>query len=120
MKKYTRIAQIRNEKGLSQERTAKMIDTSLTQYQRYENSNGNSFFEAMIKIASLYNVSLDYIAGLTDDRGGLHPNSEDEHNIMNGYTKLSERNKGKVEQLIADLLESQNKGEVCHSDTLEK
>lgn len=30
MKKYTRIAQIRNEKGLSQERAAKMIDTSLT------------------------------------------------------------------------------------------
>ncbi len=120
MKKYTRIAQIRNEKGLSQERAAKMIDTSLTQYQRYENSNGNSFFEAMIKIASLYNVSLDYIAGLTDDRGGLHPSSEDEQNIMNEYAKLSERNKGKVEQLIADLLESQNKGKVCHSDTLEK
>ena len=53
-------------------------------------------------------ISLDYIAGLTDDRGGLHPNSDDEHNIMNEYTKLSERNKGKVEQLIADLLESQN------------
>lgn len=29
-----------------------------------------------------------------------------------------ERNKGKVEQLIADLLESQNKGKVCHDDVL--
>ena len=61
---------------------------------------------AMTKIASLFGVSLDYIAGITDDRGGLHMNNSDQKTVMQ-YMKLSERSKGRVEQLITELIEEQ-------------
>ena len=107
MKRYQRIEDLRIDKDLSQEKMAKMMKTSKTQYQRFENSNGNNFFEAMITLAKIHDVSLDYIAGLTNDKGGLHKNSPEETELLSKYKALSDKNKGRVLQLLDDLTEEE-------------
>lgn len=107
MKRYQRIEDLRSDKDWTQEEMAKRMNTSKTQYQRYENSDGNNFFEAMILIAKIHNVSLDYIAGLTNSKGGLHNNSEEEKGILSLYNSLSDKRKGRVEQLLIMLNEEQ-------------
>ncbi len=107
MKKYQRIEDLRIDLDLTQEQMAKNLNTAKTQYQRYENSEGNSFFEAMIKIAKFHNISLDYIAGLTNDKGGLHKNNTEESKILSMFNSLSERRKGRVEQLLLMLYQEQ-------------
>ena len=108
MKKYQRIEDLRIDSDMTQDQIAKLLNTSKTQYQRYENSLGNNFFEAMIAIAKLHKVSLDYIAGLTNDKGGLHNVSKQEENLLYKYNKLSDIDKGRVLQLI-DMLYEKNK-----------
>lgn len=111
MKKWQRIEDLRRDLDLTQEQMAKNLYTSETQYRRYENAKGNNFFEAMIQIAQFHKVSLDYIAGLTNDKGGLHQNSEEEQNILEMYNRLTEKNKGKAELLLTQLLKKQKNNE---------
>lgn len=111
MKTYQRIEDLRVDADLSQEKMAKKMGTSKTQYQRYESSQGNNFFEAMITIAQIHGVSLDYIAGLTNDKGGLHKNSKEESYILSLYNRLSEKRKGKAELLLEQLVRQQRKEE---------
>ena len=94
---------------MTQEEVAEKLGVYKTQYCRYENSKGNKFFEAMIAIAQMYGVSLDYIAGITNDKGGLHKNNKEEIYLLSLYNSLSEKRKGKAECLLEQLVRQQNK-----------
>lgn len=59
--------QLRKKTGKTQIITAELMGEHKTQYQRWENEEANPSWEKAIKIAKYYGVSLDYLAGLTDD-----------------------------------------------------
>ena len=64
---YHRIRELREDRDLTQAYLAKILYMHTTQYQRYERGESETPLEVAIKIAQFYNVSLDYIAGLTDN-----------------------------------------------------
>ena len=67
MKKYqNRLRDLRQDKDLTQEEIAKVFFLQTTQYRRYENGETDLPLEWAKKFAVYYNVSIDYIAGLTD------------------------------------------------------
>lgn len=59
-----KIRYLRERKGLKQEDVAKLLDTTQQQYSRYENGTEMPY-SLLIKLALFYNVSTDYILGLT-------------------------------------------------------
>ena len=61
---------MREDKDLNQADVAKIIGTTQQYYGQYEAG------KRPIPLAKYYNVSIDYIAGLTNDKGGLHNNSK--------------------------------------------
>ena len=63
---YQRLKDLREDADKSQEEIAKIIGTSQSYYAQYENGKRAIPFERMIVLAQFYNVSLDYLAGLTD------------------------------------------------------
>lgn len=70
--KYQRITDLREDADLKQNTVAKLLGTSQTQYSRWERGEREIPFHHVITLALYYNVSIDYIAGLTNDkRGGL-------------------------------------------------
>ncbi len=67
MKKYqNRLRDLREDKDLTQAEIAKVFSLQTTQYRRYENGETDLPLEWAKKFAVYYNVSIDYIAGLTD------------------------------------------------------
>ena len=69
MNKYkNRLRDLRQDKDLTQADVAKIFFLQLTQYRRYENGESDLPLEWAKKFALFYNVSIDYIAGLTDAR----------------------------------------------------
>lgn len=66
MSVYQRLRDLREDADKSQEEIAKLIGTSQSYYAQYENGKRAIPFERVIVLAKYYNVSLDYIAGLTD------------------------------------------------------
>lgn len=66
MKYYQRLKDLREDNELKQEELAKMLCTSRPQYTRYETGVQELPMHHFITLARYYNVSLDYLAGLTD------------------------------------------------------
>ena len=63
---YDRIRDLREDKDLNQSQVAKILNISQSTYSRYENGNLDVPTEVLIALSKLYNVSVDYILGLTD------------------------------------------------------
>lgn len=65
---YQKIKELREQHCLSQRKIAELLEMHVTQYQRYETGERPVPFDFVVKLADFYNVSLDYIAGRTDDQ----------------------------------------------------
>ena len=64
---YPRLRDLREDKDLTQAQLVKILKMHKTTYTNYEQGKREPPFELIIKLAKLYNVSIDYIAGLTDN-----------------------------------------------------
>jgi len=62
------LKEVRMQKGLSQKQMAELLGVSYRTYQNYELMTREPKLEILIRIADLYNVSLDYLVGRTDKK----------------------------------------------------
>ena len=62
----TRMRALRKTAGLSQADAAKKLDIALPTYCRYEYGQREPSPTTLVKMAKLYQVSTDYLLGLTD------------------------------------------------------
>ncbi len=63
-----RIRNLREDKDLSQNEIAKILNCSQTTYSRYETGDLNIPVDSLIKLAIYFNTSIDYLTGLTDEK----------------------------------------------------
>ena len=63
---YERIRDLREDSDKTQAEVAADLGLYTTTYQRYERGEREIPLSLAVSIAKYYNVSLDYIAGLTD------------------------------------------------------
>ena len=63
-----RLKQCRKEQGLSQREVAIFCDITEKAYQNYELMTREPKLDILIRIAEIYNVSLDYLVGRTDEK----------------------------------------------------
>ncbi|MBP3379197.1 MAG: helix-turn-helix transcriptional regulator [Clostridia bacterium] len=66
MNYYQRIKDLREDKDITQDHLADLLDTTQQQISKWENGTQKMGIDKYIKLAIYYNVSLDYLAGLTD------------------------------------------------------
>lgn len=66
MQYYPRLRDLREDNDLTQEQLVKILKMHKTTYTNYEQGKREPPFELIIKLAKFYNVSIDYIAGLTN------------------------------------------------------
>ena len=59
---------LRKELNLTQEAVSKELGISLMSYRRYETNEREPTAPILVRMAQFYNVSLDYLAGLKDER----------------------------------------------------
>lgn len=63
-----RLQSLRQEAGFTQREAALKADLPYRTYQNYEMGIRSPVLTNLIALAKLYSVSLDYLAGLTDER----------------------------------------------------
>lgn len=64
---YPRLRDLREDMDLTQTQLVEILHMHKTTYTNYEQGKREPPFELIIRLATLYNVSIDYIAGLTDN-----------------------------------------------------
>ncbi len=62
-----RLKQLRSEKGIKQIDMAKLLDVTDRHYQRMEYGKVNVSALTLITLSNYFNVSTDYLLGLTDN-----------------------------------------------------
>lgn len=67
-----RLKELRTEKDFTQEEVAKKIKINRTTYAGYEAERTEPNAEVLTRLAILYDVSMDYICKLTDNRFGRY------------------------------------------------
>lgn len=66
-KMYKRIRDLREDNDLTQKQLAATLNCSQQVYSNYELGQRDIPTDILIKLSKFYNVSTDYILGLTDD-----------------------------------------------------
>ena len=64
---YYRLRELRKERGLSQRALAQLLHISQSTYSRYEHGQRAPSIKTVYTLARLYHVSVDYLAGITDE-----------------------------------------------------
>lgn len=62
-----RLKDLREDRDLSQKDIAKMLNISQTNYSKYELNKINIPLETLKKLAYLFDTSIDYILGITNE-----------------------------------------------------
>ena len=68
---YQRLRDLREDMDLTQKAVASILDITTQQYSLYERGDREIPFHHAITLAKFYRVSLDYIAGLTNNKKAL-------------------------------------------------
>lgn len=63
---YQRLRDLREDNDLTQADVAKILGTAREQYNKYELGKQEIPFHHVITLSKLYNVTIDYLANLTD------------------------------------------------------
>ena len=114
---YQRIRDLREDEQLTQKEIAEKVFDSQQHYQLYESGKREPPLNFAIQLSKIYGVSIDYIAGLTNDKGGLHKNSSEETELLNKYKSLSDKRKGRVLQLLDILYEEEQEDQIKAKET---
>ena len=65
---YPRLRDLWEDADMNQTQVAKYLDMSQTGYSKYETGENDIPTQVLIKLSKLYNVSVDYLLGLTDKK----------------------------------------------------
>ncbi len=91
---------LRIEKGLTQENVAKAAGVGYGSYCKWEQGKARPLFEDLIKLATFYQVSTDYLLGVSDDLGNVtivttleNTLSKDERTLLTQFKKLTSEEK---------------------------
>ena len=71
MEYNNRLRFLRENEDKTQQEIANIIGTSQSYYAQYENGKRQIPFDRIIELAKYYNITIDYIAGLTNEKRKL-------------------------------------------------
>lgn len=70
---YRRIRDLREDRDMNQTEVARYLHMSQTGYSKYETGENDIPTSILIQLARLYNVSIDYLLGQTDNPARYAP-----------------------------------------------
>lgn len=103
---YRRIRELREDSDKTQREVAEYLGTPYQYYAVYEKGGSEISFERAIALTRYYNVSLDYIAGLTDVKQNSSVKSipENQHELTKCLNSLSSTEREKLCELLNAMI----------------
>ena len=100
-----RLKELREQQRLNQEGLALKINVSQSTISAYEIGERTPDLETLITIAKFFNISLDYLVGLSNVKQMIQSSdlSEDELDHLHTYRQLSDMDREKVKAYIDGL-----------------
>ncbi len=115
-----RLKSLRIKKKLRQQDLADILGITVSAYGNYELGQREPDIATIIKLAEFFNVSVDYLLGVSDVPYGekttynieLAPEAEDERKMLNLYRQVKQKGGYKTAIKFIELLEVMIKEEI--------
>lgn len=101
------IQQLREETGMLQSELAKKLDLGRTTISNYENNYSYPDLDTLISLSKIFNVSTDYLLGISNVRHQSDTSSEEETKILNYYKRLNPENRDYIAGEMVKLYREQ-------------
>ncbi|AJE12370.1 XRE family transcriptional regulator [Clostridium botulinum] len=88
-----RLRELREEKQLTQEELGKLLNVSRQAVSSYEKGENEPTIDALVKIANIFNVSLDYLLGRTKERYNLNLKDKKNKELLLDLIKVIDKHK---------------------------
>lgn len=101
-----KLKSLRTQKGLSQEKVANYLGITQQAYANYERGVRQADYDMLKKLRDFFDVSIDYILGLTDTSLNNHETftlSPSDREILSLYNQLNDFEKSEVKGFIKGL-----------------
>ena len=102
---------LRIEKGLNQTELAEKLFINKSMISSYEKGTRMPSLDILMQLTFIFNVSIDYITGITNIKYGKNNMNTEEKNLLERWNCLTEKNKGKAEYFFEQLLKKQLRSE---------
>ena len=104
-----RLCELREENGIKQSKLAEILNLKPSAISKYETGLTQPGIPTIIKIAEIFNVSVDYLLGVSSIKNPYTKEnfSPQEAEIITRYRKLSKENKIRIDERISTLIDSQ-------------
>ena len=87
-----RLKELRTNAGITQEKISNYLNISREAYSLYETNKRQMNYDTICTIAEFYNVSTDYLLGLSDEKCRFELTTEEEE-LINLYRSLNHRDR---------------------------
>lgn len=111
-----RILKLRIEKDLTQKEIADQLGIAQQTYQGYETGNTKATLHLLEQLSNIYNVSMDFLAGKTEDRNIVHECkkgnanlTQDEETLIELYRQLDIEEKYEIRGEMKGILRVKQK-----------
>ncbi|WP_458407210.1 helix-turn-helix domain-containing protein [Anaerotignum sp.] len=94
-----RLRQLRKSGNISQQKLGTYLNYGYTAIANYESGRNEPSFDTLMKIAIFFDVTVDYLLGLSDEPIIMNTLSISEGQLLEIYRKLNEENK----QIIMEM-----------------
>ncbi|WP_097025436.1 helix-turn-helix domain-containing protein [Clostridium peptidivorans] len=88
-----RLRELREEKQLTQEELGKLLNISRQAVSGYEAEGNEPNLQNLVKLADIFNVSLDYLLGRTKERFNLNLKNKKDKDLIMDIIKVLENHK---------------------------
>lgn len=107
MAHYQRLRDLREDADKTQQGIADYLGTSAQHYGKYESGKAEIPLERAVMLAKYYNVSLDYIAGISSIRHPLDLDnlSSPAEILSDKITQLSDNEKQAVKDTLSSVID---------------
>lgn len=105
---YKRIRELREDNDKTQREVAEYLGTPYQYYSVYEKGGSEISFERAIALAKYYNVSLDYIAELTDVKINSTVNRQPDNiqTLLDTIKKMTPKEKEQTSAFLSLLIKA--------------
>lgn len=111
-----RILKLRIEKDLTQKEIADQLGIAQQTYQGYETGNTKATLHLLEQLSNIYNVSMNFLAGKTEDRNIVHECkksnanlTQDEETLIELYRQLDIEEKYEIRGEMKGILRVKQK-----------
>ncbi len=107
---------LRKERGINQAVVADHLGITQQAYLKYEHGDADPTIDALVKLSNFYDVSIDYLLGLSDVQTTFH-HEKLEESLKNAYLSLPRNIRADILEAMVDAVISYQQGRVVEEAT---